>query len=392
MNIHTIKADRAAAVTEMRHALTAGNSAEFEKLAKQVETLDSQINAEERMSAYETHQPAKDTFEAETRSYSISKALSGFVNGKLEGREAEVAQELARGAAKTLGMRIPLSAIADYERREITASAAFQDKSFQGLIPRLAPASKVIAAGATVLSGLGFGSITFPRMVGGPDANISWVAESGAVTQGAATFDAVTLAPKTAGVFLKVSRRALVTNSIGLDQVLRSDLNTSLGRAIDNAALLGGGANQPSGIMATVAETVTSETDISLVASDLMSAVEIANNGGNDDQVFFITQAIAAASRKVRTTDKLPVPLATQFYDVPVVPTNNVTGQKIIYGRASDLVVGFWNQAGTAPSIDILVDQSTYSSEGALKLVGFADVDVALKHGAASFAWADLAA
>lgn len=390
-SIHTIRADRQQAVQEMRAALTANDNAKFDELSKSVEKLDSELAREERIAAYETARPvARDSLESEVRNYSVSRALSGYINGKVEGREAEVAQELQNGAAQTRGLRIPLSAIADYERREVTAAAnpGIQNQSFQSLIPRLAPASRVIAAGATVLSGLGYGSISFPRMTGGPDANISWVAESGAVNQGSATFDNVVLAPHTAGVFLKVSRRALVTNSIGLDAILRADLNASLGRAVDSAALQGGGTNQPHGIMASIAATVSSETDISLVASDLMNAVEVEDNDGD---VFFITQAIANAARKFRTTDKLPVPLSTLFYGKPVFVTNNVAGSKIIYGKASDLVVGFWNQAGTAPSVDVIIDTATYSSEGAVKIVGFVDVDTALKEGTASFAWADLA-
>ena len=389
--IHILRQDRAQATADLRAALNANDNVKFDELAKQVEALDADIAREERMAAFETTRPvARDSLESEVRNYSVSRALAGYVNGQLDGREAEVAQELARGATQTRGMRIPLSAIANYERREVTAAGnpGIQNQSFQSLIPRLAPASRVIAAGATVLSGLGYGSISFPRMTGGPDANISWVAESGAVNQGNATFDNVVLAPHTAGVFLKVSRRALVTNSIGLDAILRADLNASLGRAVDSAALNGGGTNQPHGIMASVAATATSETDISLVASDLMNAVEVEDNDGD---VFFITQAIANAARKFRTTDKLPVPLSTLFYGKPVFVTNNVAGSKIIYGKAADLVVGFWNQAGTAPSVDVIVDTATYSSEGAVKVVGFVDVDTALKQGTASFAWADLA-
>ncbi|UWU16006.1 phage major capsid protein [Rhizobium sullae] len=389
MHIHKIKADRAATVSEMRAALSAGNNAEFEKLAKQIEAFDAQINAEERMAAFEARQPAKDSLESEIRAYSVSAAVTGYVNGRLEGREAEVAQELRNGAQTTRGMRIPLSAIADYERREVTANPAFQNQSFQNLIPRLAPASHVIQAGATVLSGLGYGSISFPRMVGGPDANISWVAESGAVSQGSATFDNVTLAPKTAGVFLKVSRKALVTNSIGLDTLLRSDLNTSIGRAVDKTALVGGGTNEPEGIMSTVAATVFGDAnDVSLHAADLMNAVEVEDNDGD---VFFISQGVANLARRYRNALGMPVPLATQFYDKKVVVTNNVSGNKLVYGKISDLVVGFWNQAGTAPSVDIIVDTATYSSEGAVKLVGFVDVDVALKQGSASFAWGEAA-
>ncbi|SCB40773.1 phage major capsid protein [Rhizobium multihospitium] len=393
-SIHNMRSERAALVTEMRAALSAGKTPEFDKLAKDVEALDAKINAEERMAAYETARSvARDTLETELRSYSVSRALAGFLNGNLEGREAEIAQELGRGQS-TRGLRIPLSAIADYEQREVTAAGnpAIADQKFGNLIPRLTPASTVIRSGATVLNGLGYGSIALPRFVGGPDAQIAWLPESGAAPQGNATFDNVVLQPHTAAVYLKISRRALVTNSIGLDAVLRADLNAALGRAVDSVALQGGQTNAPKGIMSLITETTTaSGADISDVAADLLAVLENANQN-SDSAVFYITNAVAQAARKLKTTDKLPIPLETNFFGRKPYVTNIATGQKVIAAVPSDILIGFWNQAGTAPSVDIIIDTASYSSEGALKIVGFTDVDVGLKNGAASAAWADLAA
>jgi HK97 family phage major capsid protein len=372
----------------MRAAMTANDNAAFEELAKKVEGFDQEIAREERMAEYETQTATAAASLPELRQYSILRALSGYVNGKMDGLEGEVAQQLAANHNETRGFRIPLSALAE-TRAEITAAAnpANANQAYGPYIPRLVADSVILKAGATVLDGLGYGKILLPTQTGGPDANIAWLAESGSAPLGDATFGSIALTPHTAGVYMKISRRALITNSIGLDALVRADTAAAIGRAIDQALLGTGSTNAPTGIRGLVAATTTTETDFSLAAADLLSAIETANG---EADTFVISHAIAAAARKFRTTDKLPVPLATLFYGKNVLVSNLLAGNTILAIKASDVLVGFFNKAGAA-SVDVTVDTATYSSEGALKLALFSDVDGNLKHGAGSAAWLDLA-
>ncbi|ACM27996.1 phage major capsid protein [Rhizobium rhizogenes] len=382
-NINHLKSERAEIVSSMRDMIIAKNTAEFDIASKKVNELDLQINREERMAELDTATSAATyTPKVEAREYSILRALNGFVNGRMDGLEGELAKELAANSgSETRGFRIPLSALE--QRAEIKTSANVADQKFGPFIPRLVADSVILKAGATVLDGLGYGKVVLPRQTGGADANISWLAESGSVALGDATFDSISLAPHTVGVYQKISRRALITESIGLEAIVRADTAAAIGRAIDIAALGATATNAPTGIRGLLTENSTTETAIDMAAADLLTSIEALNG---DADTFIVSNAVLAAARKKRTTDGLPIPLATQFYDKNVVGSNLLTGTTIIAVKASDLLVGFFNKAGTA-SVDVVIDTSTYSSEGALKIAFFSDVDFNLKNAGGSAQW-----
>ncbi|QTG05493.1 phage major capsid protein [Rhizobium rhizogenes] len=383
-NINHLKSERAEIIAEMRGMLESGRTVEFDAAGKKITELDLAINREERMAQLDTAASAATyTPKVEAREYSILRALNGFVNnGRLDGLEAEISKSLAANSGtETRGFRIPLSALE--QRAEIKTSANIADQKFGPFIPRLVADSVILKAGATVLDGLGYGKVVLPRQTGGADANIAWLAESGSAALGDATFDSISLAPHTCGVYQKISRRALLTESIGLEEIVRADTAAAVGRAIDIAALGASATNAPTGIRGLLTENATTETAIDLAAADLLTSIE-ALNGSAD--TFIVSNAVLAAARKKRTTDGLPIPLATQFYDKNVVGSNLLTGTTIIAVKASDLLVGFFNKAGTA-SVDVVVDTSTYSSEGALKIAFFSDVDFNLKNAGGSAQW-----
>ena len=80
-----------------------------------------------------------------------------------------------------------------------------------------------------------------------------WVAENAAITPADPTFDSVTLTPKHVGSITEFSRNLLLQSSPEIEGLLRQDFAATLARAIDAAALIGGGSNEPTGIMATTA-------------------------------------------------------------------------------------------------------------------------------------------
>ena len=73
----------------------------------------------------------------------------------------------------------------------------------KSLYAALRNTAQVMAAGATILSGL-VGKVDVPRRSG--VTNTYWVSESAALTEAEATFDKVSLTPKTLGALSKMSR------------------------------------------------------------------------------------------------------------------------------------------------------------------------------------------
>ncbi|MFB2563470.1 phage major capsid protein [Rhizobium sp. IMFF44] len=386
-SIHKLNADRVEMVTELRAALDAGNQAAFDKLDKDIRALDARISAEKRMAEFDTARPvARDSVEGQIGAYSLRAAIEGASSGGLSGLEAEVSAELSRNAPSTRGVRVPLGLVLALEKRDntTTSAAGAISSKFGPLINRLKPISKVVNMGATVIQSEGFSPLELPRHLTGSTAQ--WLAENASVTASDSTFDQLSLAPTTVASQTVLSRKLLKTNSIGIDQLLAADLNYIVSNALDVAALNGtGAANQPKGIWTEVAATAAVAGSISDTASDLISAIELADNGTG---AFLLTSKLAGDMRKVKDTTERSISLADQLHGYAFDVTNQAGAatDRLTYGVWSDLVVA------TLGSVDLLVNPYKFSSSGAVELSAFLDANLGTRHGAKSFAWADLAA
>ncbi|MGG6893814.1 phage major capsid protein [Rhizobium sp. BR 315] len=386
MNIHHLKSDRANLMSEARAALSAGKSAEFETIGKKIEELDVRITQEERMASFDTAGTvARDSVAGQIGNYSLRAAIEGAANGNASGLEAEVSAELARNAPQTRGIRVPLALVLGLEKRDQnTGNAAGTISSkFGPLITRLKPVSKVVGMGATVIQSEGFAPLELPRHLIGSTAQ--WLAEGGNVTASDPTWDQLSLAPTTVASQVVLSRRLLKTNSIGVDQIIAADMNYVVSNALDVAALNGTGANnQPKGIWTEVAATPFGGTFISDTASNLISAIELADNGTG---AFLLTSKLADTMRKVKDGMNRAIDIEDQLHGYAFDVTNQAGAatERLTYGVWSDLVIATWG------SVDLLVNPYKFSSSGALELTAFLDANVGTRHGAASFAWANLA-
>jgi HK97 family phage major capsid protein len=96
-------------------------------------------------------------------------------------------------------------------------------------------------------------SVVVVLCFGGANAGSStaqWVAEDGSLTETDATFDDVTLTPKTVGAMTSYSRRTLLNASPSIEQIVRNDLAATIASAIDYQAMVGDGQNNtPLGIV-----------------------------------------------------------------------------------------------------------------------------------------------
>jgi HK97 family phage major capsid protein len=321
-------------------------------------------------------------FEAETRDFSVAKAIRESVNGTLTGREAEVSAELGKGR-EVRGVMIPTSAIFGETRAQTAGTAAAGGNTVAtamgGLIDRLRPVLAVQGLGATVISGL-VGNLDLPKLTAGPTAY--WVAEDGASTESSSTFAKVSLSPKTVTGQMYLSRRIILQNSVSMESVLRNDLAYILAQALDSAAIQGGSTNEPSGILETITENATAETAMSDIAADLIAALELDDVTGSAG--FLTHPSVLATARKIKeqTGSNLNVPISATFHNEKVVGSNNVpmegsspsAGYPLIFGNWSNLVLGYWS------GVDILANPYSDATKGGLRLHAFLDADVAVRH------------
>ncbi|TDR35471.1 phage major capsid protein [Aquamicrobium defluvii] len=383
MNVHQLQEQRAGKIAEMKAAVN--NPETFDALEAEVRKLDRDIKRAATLAEFERAEQAEpdQRFEAETREFSVTKALREGADG-LTGREREVHQELSKGR-EVRGVMIPTSVIFGEQRAMTTGGSAGNTvaTNLGGMIDRLRPTMAIQQLGATIISGL-TGNLDLPKLTAGPTAY--WVAEDGATTASDSTFDKVSLSPKTVSGEMYMSRRLVLQNSVAIENVLRNDLAFVLAQALDAAAIQGGGANEPEGIIEAISEHGTSESELSDIAADLIGALALDDVTGTTG--FLTNPAVTNAARKIKfdADSNRPLSIAETFHGERVVSTNQVPGSgspaahPLIFGAWSNLLVGYWS------GIDILTNPYKDASKGGLWLHAFLDADVAVRHDEA-FAW-----
>jgi HK97 family phage major capsid protein len=331
-------------------------------------------------------------FDREIRTrYSLTRAIAGAAGLDVDDAfESEASAEIKRrNAGAFQGIAVPMQV---FEKRVVTTTA-----------PAGGPGANIIATdfrgdqfidilrnqlvtqqrGATVLSGL-VGNIDIPRLK--TSAVAGWVAENAALTASDQAFDKVAMTPKHVGALTEFSRNMLMQSTPDIEQLIRSDFAAVLARALDLAALVGGGANEPTGLIAAGIDTsVLMATPSWSAVLDLINIVEEADAQGNG---FVMRPLVAKKLRetpKVASTDSVmvmeapdslagyPVSRST-LVPIDTVPTPDETS--IIFGQWSDLLIGYWS------AFDLLVNpyESTAYSKGNISVRGMLTADIAVRH------------
>jgi HK97 family phage major capsid protein len=346
----------------------------------------------------------------EKRQFSFQKLIAAQAqpDSKAAQREAsfelEVCAEAGRKAGKEIrGVFIPGEILAFNRAHSVGTAAAggalvateLQTGSFIDLLRnRLA----ITNAGATVLTGLE-GNLAIPRQTGG--ASAFWVAENGTISESSATFDQLTMSPKTVGALTELSRRALLQPSVNMEAFIQNELIKTLALEIDRAALNGSGSsNQPRGILQTAGiGAVIGGTNGAAInwghVVDLETA--IADENADIATMRYLTNArvrgklkkteiVANSGNFIWTGDSLngyPTIVSNQ------VPKNGTKGtgtnlSTMVFGDFSQLILGFWS------GLDLQVNPYSLDTSGAVRVTAFQDVDVLVKQPKAFAAMTDI--
>ena len=398
MRLHEIKEKRAALVTEMRGILaTAGDklSAEqqtkFDGLKAQITDLEGQearanfLEAEERrLLGNVQNSESRDKAQLEGN-VSISRILQAKMEGRsLTGAEAEYAQETERRTGRTAeGVFVPLSL---FEKRGTVNTTTtgndlvgtdLRGDQYVGALRNNLLARRL---GVRVLSGLQ-GNVSIPRFTTGTTAG--WVAEGTGLTGSDMTFDSITLTPKHAGGITEMSRQLIQQSSPDCEQLIRDDLSFVLAQAIDSALIKGGGANEPTGVLATANVQTANLATLSWAnVLAMLQKLDLVN----------ASAANIVASTKVKA--KLMGTLKSagiagylmeggKMADLPVYFSNQVAEKagapntgKLIAGDWSQVMLGLWSE------VDLLVNpfDSTAYARGGVLVRAMATCDIAVRH------------
>ena len=409
-SLNTLREQRGAKVAEMRgltEAAQAGNRdldegerVRFDALEGEVRSLSARITDAEKIAEFERFEARGERVDGEMtrelRNFSIAKAISESGNGRLTGLEAECHAELSQGR-EVRGVMVPVEIL--LERRDLTTTTPAGGPGGNLIATQLGPLSdrrrpalKVEGLGATVLQGL-TGNLDLPRL--SQSGTAAWVAENVDATRSDPRFSKVSMGPKTVSAEYAVGRRMLLQSYTALEPILRFDLGHLLMGALDAAAIKGGGANEPDGILETAGITQLADANIgSDLTADLIAELEL--DDVTATTAFLTHPAVLARARKVKDADGHVIGLAELFHGKPVEGTTQVpittpaaspapAKYPLVYGEWASLVIGYWS------GVDLLANpyHSAVASKGGSLIHAFLDCDVVVRH-PEGFCWAEI--
>jgi HK97 family phage major capsid protein len=379
--------------------LTDQQQQQFDELRGQVERLEKDIErqqaideAERRMQGQQVSGTGDQQFDRMRRDFSIVRALAGAAGlaGVDDGREREVQQEIRNRTGRTFqGVAVPSEVFEEpVEERVLTSGGNGSDLIATDhlggqFVDRLREAVVVRRLGARVLRNLQ-GNVDIPKL--SASATSEWVAENGGLSTSDHNFTSVTMSPKHAGAITELSRNMLQQASPDVEQLARQDFAQILAAALDRVAISGGGSNEPDGILQTAsANSVDMSGGVTWAkVQDVIGQVEDADSMGTA----FLTHP--KVGRVLRTTNKVSSEPEHGFIQTDrnsldgyplarttLVPTSgSPLTSELIFGRFSDLLVGFWSE------LDLLVNpfESTAYSKGNVQVRAMMTCDIALRH------------
>ena len=347
--------------------------------------------------------PEIDLTSKEKKEYSLMRAINNAANGRVGGFEKEISDELAKKYGREArGFYVPSQIMF---KRDIATTSTYGAGSNLISTDHLAAeyidalrANLVIAGlGARMLQDLK-GNVSIPAL--NAKTSVGFVAENAApASEGAPTFRAVTMSPKTLLQYVDISRRLAMQSDPSVEQLVRDDMTRQFAAKIDEVAIEGSsGGAEPTGILATSgigAVTIGTNGGALTYAKVVDLEKEVAVDNALAGNLAFLTNPKVVAS--MRTTPRQATGVEGNFilndtnmvlgYNVAsttLVPSDLTKGtgtalSAMIFGNFADLMIGMFG------GLDVLVDPYTGSSTGAIRVALYQDVDVAVRH-AESFA------
>jgi HK97 family phage major capsid protein/HK97 family phage prohead protease len=334
----------------------------------------------------------------EERNYSLISAIRSAAQGRFDGFEREVSDEIARSVGKQArGFYVPSQLWGQRTLQNDSGSTygaasnvVTQEWRGDAFIESLVSASILSTVGATIFPGLN-GEVTIPRM--SSSASAGFIAEGGSVGNNEPAFDQVTMTSRTLANKIAISRTMLsLTSNPQIEAVLRDNMTRVMAAKIDNVALKGGGSNEPTGILSTSGIGDVSSGGTSGNANltygnvvDIMT--EVSQDNAMVGNLAWVTHPAVVGklmqTTKIATYDaEMILSDMRNLLGYPVVQTTQMPSSSpyaLLFGNFADLYVGFFG------ALDVLIDPYGSAGNAITNMYVFQDTDIAVAH-AESFA------
>jgi HK97 family phage major capsid protein len=260
--------------------------------------------------------------------------------------------------------------------------------------------SAFLNTGLTMLSGLE-GNVEIPKKL--TASQYYFVGENQDVTNSKLTFGLVNMIPRTIGVRVPISRRMMIQASPDIENLVRLDMAESVALGLDYTIGYGTGSNgQPLGIINnTGLGSVTFETGGTTTNKvfppsvggaspsgttaktglwgdyvDLETAIAVNNLDAGSMRYVMNSVMRGGLKQTLRASAAGSDYIMTDAGEVngyPVVISNQMQLNDVLFGNFADCVVGMWS------GLDVVVDPYTQSASGQVILTVHQDFDVALR-------------
>ena len=258
-------------------------------------------------------------------------------------------------------------------------------------IEALRDALVLTGAGMQTLSGL-TGDIAIPK---GGKVNAAWITnENGDASKTNPTFGQVTATPHHVGAYTDITRKLLLQSSIDVQGFVVRELVYAIAYALENAGFNGTGANgEPTGLASQIAQTVSFTAGAPTLAKVLEMVTKIDEANGNLGPQCFVgrpsvwgllggtldwTAVSGEGGVGGVTSGKYLLDTATNTVQgYRFVKSNIAPAKQLLFGDFSQLMLCLWS--GT----DVMVDQYSQCTKGALRVVALQDADFIVRQPAA---------
>lgn len=226
-------------------------------------------------------------------------------------------------------------------------------------------------------------------------SNWYMVGENADVENSKLTFGQINMIPRTMGVRVGISRKAMRQTSPGMENLVRDDIAESLGLGIDKMIGYGtGNNNQPLGIKNTPGiggvtlgggTTLTVNSDLGGGTHDFGDWADVV---ALETEIFAANANVAAmryigntAARGAWKTTLKAAGSSSEYIlrddgtanGYQFLTSNQIQQNDIFFGNLNDCVVGMWS------GIDVVLDTVTQSANGQTILTTMLDFDVAVR-------------
>jgi hypothetical protein len=319
---------------------------------------------------------------AEAALYSLGKAFKG---DRLDGREGEVSQEVARQFKTGTVSRFPVIPLQQQLGR-CAGQYLIAGTTTQGpelithrisgdLLEYLRPRT-VMQLGVQTYSNIKYGDLSLPRQ--SAVANVQFLNENEVATNTHVTFDQVTLTAHRLTVRGGYSMQLWQQSALDVERVVVADQLKGLAVGLNGAILTGDNVKAPKGILSqagtnafTFASTATRDELI-----DAEATVELNNVLPNASSAYVVSVATKKLWRKRPVVATFPQFLWTDDDKVngkPALATNLLSdSSRVMFGNWDQCAVALW--AG----VETIVDKFTLASNFQVIVTSTFLVDVAL--------------